>query len=537
VRSLIPVLAFVVAVEGCSGQIIAPGGGAGADGEVTPVAPGLVIPARVRRLTQTEFNTTVDVLLKAAAPTIAFPNDSLVNGYLNKADALRVSPELARNLWADAPGVASVAATELSAAATCTKTGTAAQTCARQVLTSFASRAYRRPAAAIEIDELMVVFKVGFDGGTFDEGLRLALQVVFQSPDFLYHTELGAPDAPGPEVVLTADEQAEQLAYLLTGAPPDAQLQMAASSGALTSASGREEQARRLLATPQARTAVGAFGTQWLDVSQLPELDRDATKFPNWAALEQPIARETQDFFASAVLEDRASFAQLFTSQWTVASGALATFYGATAATGTRVTLPANQRSGVLTQAAVLASQAQAVDSSPIRRGHFVRTRLLCQKISAPPTNLNISIPAADPARTTRERFAAHTDNAACSGCHLQMDPIGYGLEAYDAIGHFRTTDNQRPVDNAGKLNGTDVDGAFTGANELADKLSKSKLARACFAEHWLEFFTARSVDVSARLALASAADDFLSKEETPVTNLIVDLVRSDLFSNRARVP
>ncbi len=529
----LPVACLALAV-GCIGEIETPTYRRRKvpDEPVTPVNPGTVIPTRIRRLTEAEFNASLASLFVARPTAVDFPTDTLFNGYQNKATALRVTPELARNLWNDVPAIATSKALELSASTSCSMS---APMCARTVLSTFAARAFRRPVLTEEVDELVAVFDIGRENATFEAGLSLALQVIFQSAAFLYQTELGSSEVATGEVVLTGPEIAAQLAYLLTGAPPDAQLEAAGANGQVLTAAVRRDHALRLLATAQGKGPLGTFATHWLEVSRLPTVTRDA-RFANWAVLKGPLLKETADFFSTAVLDDDARFANLFSARWTVGGPALATFYGASPGAGGRLTLPTSERAGVLTHGSVLAAHAQTVDSSPTRRGYFVRTRLFCQSVSAPPSNLNISLPPPDPTQTTRERFAAHANNAACSGCHQQMDPIGNGLEHYDAIGAFRATDNNKPVDATGALRGTDVDGPFTGAPGLADKVGQSSLARACFAENWLEYATARPVDAPARAVLRATAGGFLSNDGL-VRDLIIDLIASELFIKRSRAP
>jgi hypothetical protein len=159
---------------------------------------------------------------------------------------------------------------------------------------------------------------------------------------------------------------------------------------------------------------------------------------------------------------------------------------------------------------------------------------LLCQKINPPPDTLKITVPAPDAALTTRERFSEHSTNALCAGCHTMMDPIGFGLEGFDAIGAYRETDHQKPVDVSGSLNHTDVDGAFVGPVELGAQLAKSTEARACFARHWLEYSQGVGVGSDARPALDAVVGEFIAGNAS-VRDLIVALVRSDIFVKRVK--
>jgi len=234
------------------------------------------------------------------------------------------------------------------------------------------------------------------------------------------------------------------------------------------------------------------------------------------------------------VVEDNAKLADLLTANWTVADPALVAFYGASADASGRVALPAG-RAGLLTQGSVLAVHAQAVDPSPIKRGHFVRVRLMCQTVPPPPPKLIITPPAPDPTRTGRERFAGHSSNATCAICHSLMDPIGYGLENFDAIGKYRDTDNGKPVDATGQINGdTDIDGPFNGPIELGQRLGQSPTAHDCFVQNWLEYALAKSLDGGLKGSTKRVAADFLAGKGS-VKDLMVNLISADDFVTRIK--
>jgi Protein of unknown function (DUF1588)/Protein of unknown function (DUF1592)/Protein of unknown function (DUF1595)/Protein of unknown function (DUF1587)/Protein of unknown function (DUF1585) len=510
----------------CVGTISEPGG-SGSGGPVDDDAT----PARVRRLTRSEYAATVNSLVpgSAAAP-IDFPEDAIFNGYNNKADHLRVTSVLAQNLWVGAPALAQEAATAILAAPLCMPGPGTDEGCAQLILRDFAKRAYRREADNYEISELLEVYKVGRGTDDYKAGLAAALTVVYQSAAFVYHAELGDTDAPPGMLQMTQDEIAEQLSYLLTGGPADAEL----AAANLRSSDVRQQQAQRLLAVPENRATLGDFAAQWTETAGLANLTRDVTVYPEWPALRAKMLDESKAFFGAAVLEDNAKLADLLSANWTIADPELAAFYGATSDSG-RVTMPAGQRSGLLTQASVLAVHAQAVDPSPIKRGHFVRVRLMCQTVPPPPPKLVITPPPPDPTRTGRERFAGHSSNATCAVCHTLMDPIGFGLENFDAIGRYRDTDNGKTIDASGEINGdTDIDGPFNGPVELAQKLGQSPTAHACFAQNWLEYSMARTFDNGLTSVAQRTAADFLSGKGS-VRDLIVGLIGTEAFVARAK--
>jgi hypothetical protein len=462
------------------------------------VSPSTIIPARVRRLSKTEFAHSLEQLLGAVpAITVDFPVDPLSGGYDTNANDLRVTSLLANTLFDSVPALAAQA---VAAMAPCD-----ASACAAQLLGDFARRAYRRAPSTQELSEIVGVYEAARSASDAPTALTRAVSVILQSPDFLYTTELGSPDATGQVVTLLPHELATQLAFLVTAMPPDAELNAAAESGALSSSDGREAQVRRLLETTGARAVWGSFAAQWFELAEIDKLEKDAAVFPDWKTERPKLVSDTQSFFAGLVLDQNASLSDLLDA-------------------------------GLLTQPAFLARHAQSLEDSPVQRGHFVRVRMLCQDIPPPPPTLKITLPPPDPTLTTRERIAAHTASETCQGCHSQMNPIGYAFEGFDAMGRPRATDNGKPVDTSGELLGTDVDGTFHGPEQLATKLGQSPTVRECFARQWFQFASGMPLGSdAARAALAKQAEPFVQGSQS-IAELVVGLLRSDMFSTRCRV-
>jgi len=461
-------------------------------------SPSTIIPARVRRLSKNEFARSLEQLLGAPpVVTVDFPVDPLSGGYDTNANDLRVTSLLANTLFDAVPALAAQAVATMGACD--------ASACAAQLLGDFARRAYRRGPSAQELAEIVGVYEAARAASDAPTALTRAVSVILQSPDFLYATELGSPDDTSKVVKLLPHELATQLAFLVTGMPPDAELSAAAASGALGGPDGREAQARRLLKTPGARALWSTFAAQWFELSQIDKLDKDASAFPNWASKRAQIVSDAQTFFTGHVLDQNANLADLLNA-------------------------------GLLTQQAFLAAHAQSLDDSPVQRGHFVRVRMLCQDIPPPPPTLKVTLPPADPTLTTRQRIAAHTAGDSCRACHTLMNPLGYAFEGFDAMGQPRATDNGQPVDTSGELTETDVNGPFAGPEELAAKLGQSSSARECFARQWFQFASGMPLGSdAARAALAKEADAFVKGSQS-VAELTVSLLRSDIFSTRCRV-
>lgn len=322
-------------------------------------------------------------------------------------------------------------------------------------------------------------------------GERGFIAAVLASPHFLYRTELGEPAGDGLWR-LTGPETATALAFYLWSAPPDAALIAAGEAGELDRADGIERHARRLLADPRARETIGVFAEQWLGIEPLPlALRADASLD---AATRDALLAATRRFVSGVVFDGPHTFTSLLVADHTWANESIARLYGINGADGIdaivgpelrEVPAPADRAAGILGHGSVLATQAHADQSSPIRRGLFVRRRLLCQDLPPAPPNAG-GVPDVDPAATTRERFRQHTDDAFCHACHRYIDDVGFGFEGFDAIGRARASENGQPIDDRGDMNdveglGTETRAPYQGLPALAAILADSHAARRCF--------------------------------------------------------
>jgi hypothetical protein len=368
--------------------------------------------------------------------------------------------------------------------------------CARAFAIEFGARAYRRPLRDDEVERALALWSAGQTDATFADGVRLVAAGFLQSPYFLYHVEVGTPAVDGEEVVALDDyELASRLSYFLWDSMPDDELTLAAADGSLASPDVLEAQVRRMLEDPQAGIAIGDFHVQWLGVDALASVEKDPELFPAWTpTIADAMTTETRMFADWVVRESDGKLATLLSAPTTFADAELAALYGvsrpdAVAADAfVQVDLDPTQRGGVLTHAGMLAAHSHDNQTSPVFRGKVVRENLLCTALPPPPDDVDDTPPGLDPTLPTKERFEQHRDDPACSGCHELMDPIGFGLEHYDAMGAWRTMDGENPVDAMGQLVGTDVDGDFDGALGLADKLAGSETVRACVVHQWMRY-------------------------------------------------
>ena len=364
--------------------------------------------------------------------------------------------------------------------------------CAADFVRRFGQRAFRRPLTDAETQRYVALIGAQKD---FASGVTLAVRALLGSPYFLYRSELGDPQPDG-SYRLTPYETASALSYLFWATMPDQALFDAAAAGQLATADGIEQQARRLLADPRARDVVGVFAEQWLGAENVSTVDKQAALFPGFDdALRAALRDETRRFVEGVVFDGSHHFGELMQADYSFANGAVAAFYGWPNVSGdawVKVPLADGQRAGVLGQASILAATAHSDQTSPIRRGLFVRRALLCEEFPAPPPNAG-GLPPVDPNATTRERFQQHASNPSCASCHKYIDPVGFGFERFDPIGKLRDTENGKPIDSSGDMNdvegfGTDTHAPFGSLPELGATLAASQTARRCFVRQYFRF-------------------------------------------------
>ncbi len=490
-----------------------------------------VAPVPLRRLTREEYNNSVrDLLGDSSRPALAFPPDETVAGFESNNIA-PVTELLVQRYMDAAEELAARAAAKFDTLAPCADAA-APEACASDFIERFGRLVYRRPLEAKEQQALLSVYRDKAAQAGYAAGIQLTLEVMLQSPQFLYRLE--PQDGAGASArALTGYELATRLSYFVWASTPDRQLLDEAAQGRLSEPADVERAMRRLLADARAKDGVRSFHRQWLGLRELETESKDNQLSPSFTPeLKAAMIEETLRFAAHTVFEDGDTVSKLFRSKQSFINAPLATLYGASAPGEgfALVDLPADQRSGVLTHASVLSVHANANQTSPILRGKFVREKFLCQEIPPPPANVNITPPKVDPKLTTKQRFEQHRTDRSCSGCHQMMDPIGFGFEHYDAIGAYRTVDGAFPVDAVGELTVTkDANGAFNGAVELGAKLAASEQVRRCVATQWFRFALGRGeVDDDAD-SLAAAYEAF-ARKGFDVRELMVAIAMSHAF-------
>jgi hypothetical protein len=346
------------------------------------------------------------------------------------------------------------------------------EVCARQVLTTLAKRAFRRPAQAQDTGTLMEFYQAGRNEGSFDAGIEAALQRILADPEFVYRGEAESPALTVGKTYSVSDlALASRLSFFLWSSIPDDQLTTLATQGKLKNPVVLEQQIRRMIADPKSEALVENFTGQWLNVRGMAAMEPVVNLFPDFdSTLREAFRRETELFFDSIVHEDR-SVLDLLTADYTFVNERLAKHYGIPNIYGSqfrRVTLPANldMRRGLLGKGALLTVTSQAARTSPVTRGKwFLQTFLGISPPDPPPNVPAIKAAAQDAAGNTREptmreRMAAHHANPVCATCHNIFEPLGLALENFDAVGAWRLEDSGTPIDASGKfIDGMALDG------------------------------------------------------------------------------
>ena len=422
---------------------------------------------------------------------------------------------------------------------------------AREILTRFATRAYRRPVTAQEVDRLLkLVDQVQARGEKWEAGLQLAIQAVLVSPKFLFRIEVDdRPDVRQPHPI-NEYQLASRLSYFLWSSMPDDELFALAAKKALTP--NLEAQVRRMLRDPKAYSLVENFMTQWLQLRLLKNVSPDAKLFPDFdEPLRKAMLRETELFFEAIIREDR-SILDLIDGNYTFLNERLARHYGIADTKGNRygqqkrvpggqripwnkfvrVELQPGHRGGILTQASMLTVTSNPTRTSPVKRGRWVLEQILGTPPPPPPPNVP-ELPADEKAMLSgslRKRMEQHRANPSCAACHARMDPIGFGFENYNAIGKFRTKDGNFTIDPSGTL----PDGkSFKGPDELKAILkSKRELFSRCLTEKMLTYALGRGLEHYDRRAVDRIIEA-LARNNYRFSTLVLEIVKSDPFRLR----
>jgi mono/diheme cytochrome c family protein len=339
--------------------------------------------------------------------------------------------------------------------------------CAKKILSTIAHRAYRRPVTESDLEAPIAFYRDARSTGDFDTGIREALPTILASPKFLYRAERGGGAAPGSVQRISDLDLSSRLSFFLTGRMPDEALLDAAEKGTLTDPKILETQVRRLLADPRSKTLVTSFAFQWLKVRGLDDIDPDAVLFPNFDDGLREAFRHEMELFVESILREDRSVLALLDADYTFVNERLALHYGIANVRGERfrrVTLTDPNRWGLLGKGGVLMATSYANRTAPVIRGAWILENILGTPPAAPPPDVE-GFPEnkeGEKARSVREIMEQHRAKPACGACHGVMDPLGFALENFDAIGEWRSRDRWAgtAIDASGRLvDGTQVSG------------------------------------------------------------------------------
>ncbi len=398
--------------------------------------------------------------------------------------------------------------------------------CAEDFVASFARQAYRGAVTSDELDMLQDLLN---SGDNVTDGIQLVIERVLQSPKFLYQVERSVP-AAGSIERLTGLSIAEKLASFLWNSIPDEALLDAADQGQLDTAEGVLAQAERMLNDPRATESFADFVEEWFETHMIVGTQKDTDVFPEFDdTMTEAMRAETKAFVTWMRENDTFTFQELLTSSKAFPGEALADFYSVSPrAEG--VPVDVSERVGILTHPSLTASHAKLDDSSPVARGDFILKTLLCVDLPEPPADVEQLLSGIDPNLPTRDRLALHTEDPSCAGCHDLIDPLGFVLESYDAIGAFRLEDNLGfPIETYGTLRGTDQDGDFEDIHELVDRVVVSSTAQSCAVEQWMRFAQRRLLTENDECSVSNVTQEF-ENSGYDFNALVRAIVTSDAF-------
>lgn len=400
---------------------------------------------------------------------------------------------------------------------------------ARKYLTSFATRAFRRPATSEEVERVLQLFKLGQKNKeSFERCMQLGVQAILTSPNFLFRAEsdFGKPRD------LTSYEVASRLSYFLWSSMPDEELFALAAKNQLQNDKILEAQVKRMIADPKSQAFVRGFGAQWLLLPKFANFAPDRKLFPAFDSSIKNAMRTEALMLFGYVLQENRSALELLDCDYTFVNDKLAFYYdipGVTGAEFRRVTVDRKQRGGVITLGSTLALTSNPNRTSPTKRGKYVLEQILGTPPPPPPPGadqLQENVKGAIPL-SIRQKLAEHRKNPDCASCHDQLDPLGFGLENYNAIGQWRYSDDGGDIDSSGVL----TDGTkFSGPSELKGILvARKQLFFQSFAEKLLTYALGRGLNLSDNCSVEEVTK-MSNLNESKLHSMLTAVVLTDAF-------
>ena len=552
-RAVLPTLAGLICLwtTACSAGFSGGGQSAGeAGGGTTGGSVGVVYGATdtgtktLQRLGAIDFDNSVHDLTgtQLTLGISTFPADNLYGAFDNVGSSLGLPVSLLQ-AWTDATVTlgSEVAASASDAntrtqiylkVAPCAAQGNVtAASCLQRVAEDFGALAWRRPLTDDEV--AAVVQLAGASASDLPTQVGTLVTVLLSSPHFMFRVETD-PNPSSTELhALTGYELASRLSYFVWRSGPDAALMAAAKSGSLSTDDGLREQLARMLADPRARSLVTGFGENWVGLRRLAEVTPSASIFPNYSDAVGASMRAETDAFLAEILLGQAPITEMLTANYSYLDGTLADYYGVAGPTGStpvKTTLPAQSgRVGLLSQGTMLIVGSTGASSSAVRRGFTVLTQLLCQQLGNPPNNVNNLAADSNVQQTQRQSLMAHVDNPACSGCHVDMDAIGFAFEGFSGAGEKRSLDNNLPIDTTGTYDGNT---RFVSNVDLAPLLAADPRFTRCFTQMLFVYALGRAPTDADQTTLDGLHQSLLANEAN-APKLIEAIVLSQAFRSR----
>jgi mono/diheme cytochrome c family protein len=498
----------------------------------TPVGPVL------RRLTHAQYNNTIrDLLGDEGNLSNQFPPEDFINGFTNQYQSQSISPLLAEAYSAAAEKLAQNAfrGGDTHNLIPCKQADAG---CPEKFVRAFGQRAFRRPLQKEEVDRYARLFR---SQKQLQAGAQIVVEAMLQSPSFLLRTDKSQSQGY---------ERASRLSYFLWNTMPDAALFRSAASGELDTPQGVETAARRMLKDPKARESVDDFIAQWLRFDRLLNTIKDRGTFPQYGPELALAMTEEARRLVSDLVWNNGDFTKIYSADYAFLNSGLADLYKVKAPPDDfgKVTLPPEtERAGILGQGLFLGLTSKPTDTSPTARGLFVREQFLCQEVPQPPPGVSTNLPplTKEKPQTNRERLAVHLSNESCASCHTLIDPIGFGLEKFDAIGQRR--EKQKLTFRAGKEDGKDrktetvllaldstgyiagiKNSDFASPRTLGNVLAASEQCQECIVKQLFRYESGRKETPADRQIIRQSLEDFRSSG-FHFQDLMVSLIKSSL--------
>lgn len=454
-------------------------------------------PPSIHRLTPTEYRNSMRALFPTFSGELAFPVDRGLVGFDNQSEVLHPNPLLVEAIADNAAALAAHAVKDLDTLVACQPGGAREEEqCARRFIEGFGLRALRQPLTSSVVDSYMGLFIEHRDSIDFEAGIELTLAAMLQAPELVYRISPRVVDASAQPDGALGYAVANRLSYAMLQGPPDDELLAAAAAGRLDTPEGIRQELALLgvRGTGQVGTSMIDFHRQWLELDRILDPvwnEKDPAMFPDWSPeMITSVHAESLAFIEEVMVRRDGGLAELLTSRAAVLDANTAALYAVGDASDGPVELP-EAREGIFSRAAFLASHAHERNGSPPLRGISIMERAFCMQAGQPPPDADTSNPAdeADAADfTNRELFERRAANSPCNSCHRVINAFAYPLEAFDAVGAFRTQDNNKPVDTTTQLVSTDIDGPYADWTATAQAMAGSDMVRSCASDHWFEY-------------------------------------------------